>query len=466
MVWRKAYSLGLGCVSLIGVTLFAFQNCAPEQYFKAQKIENTDSSSNNGGGGTPTPLQPANNRYFITAGELKTTAAGTAAGMAISGRMMMVRDSYTGSTESFVHALGLLPSVPATVHVHDSICNVAAGGGHYKLDYGIAAVLADNEIWPAVAASDVNGAGSGYARTNKHYARPEAQSMVIHDAAGARMACGLMHSTWSNITMGGKFNPLAAGVNALPNARGYATISRLGADNLTIVRASLNGLAPGVTYASHVHNLPCATTEGGGHYKQNADVVEVVASAAAEIWLPFTTTTAVGGTGGGHADVRVVVPHVARADAASIVVHDPTVPATRLLCVDLTLPVNFIGTEAGLNRYPQIAGSAKMERLASGETKVTVANMAGLTPNTKYMMHVHDRPCHVSAGGGHYKHDYSIAAAIETNEVWLTLNTDAVGGGSAVTLSKNILRPEAYSVVLHEPDAPTNTRLACADLYQ
>ncbi len=463
MVWRKAYSLGFVVLVVSGFTIFAFQNCAPEQYFKAQKTEDTSSSSN---GGTPPPLAPSGNRYFITVGELKTTDAGRAAGMAIAGRMMMVRDSFTGSTESFVHAIGLPASLPATIHVHDSPCNVAAGGGHYKLDYSIAAAEAANEIWPGISATDVNGIGSGYARTNKHYARPEAQSMVIHDPTNARMACGLMHSTWTNNTMGGRFSPLAAGITALPNARGVATISRLGGDNLTVVRASLNGLAPGVTYNAHVHNLPCANTEGGAHYKQNADVVETVATSNNEIWLPFTTSLAVGGTGGGHADVRVVVPHVARADAASIVIHDPTVATTRLLCVDLTLPINFIGTEAGLRKYPQISGGAKMERLATGETKVTISNMAGLTPNTRYMLHVHDRPCHVGGGGGHYKHDYSQAAAVESNEVWLTLNTDAVGGGSAVTLDKTILRPEAYSIVLHEPDAPVNTRLACADLYQ
>jgi len=462
--WKKSTRLTLAAVGMFAVTLFAFQNCAPEQYFRAVELE--DQSSTGGPGPGPSPA-PSGNRYFITVGELKGTDAARAAALTVSGRMMMVRDSLTGSTESFIHAIGLPAAQPGTVHVHDLPCSVNGGGGHYKLDYAEAGVVASNEIWPIIPVTDALGIGSGYARVNKHYARPEAQSMVVHDpiTPTTRLGCGLLHSTWGSSIVGGSFAPLAAGA-ALPNARGSAAIARLGTDGLTVVRASIAGLAPGTTYNAHVHNRPCAAPDfGGAHYLQNPDVIETVATANNEIWMQFNTTPAVNGTGGGYAITRVQVPHVARNDAVSIVIHDPVTPATRLFCVDLTQPVGFIRTEAGLTRYPTLNGAAKMERLATGETKITVSNVVGLTPNANYVLHVHDRPCHISGGGGHYKHDYGIADVIESNEVWVRLATDIQGSASGVTLSKHILRPEAYSVVLHDLDAG-GTRLACADLYQ
>lgn len=464
----KSQGLGLAVIALAGVTIFAFQNCAPEQYFRAVKLDHDETTN----GSSVTPPTPPTNRYYITAGEFKTTDVAKAGGMAIGGRMMMVRDTYSGTTESFVHAMGLPASTPATIHVHNLPCGVAGGGGHYQID-ATGAVDEVNEIWPRILATDVNGVGSGYAR-HKHYARPEAQSMVIHDAVNAtqRNACGLMHAPSSSSVLGGSFVKLTSGGGLVPNAAGNAAIARLGADNLTVVRLSLDGLLPATTYSAHVHALPCATSEGGGHYKQNNDITEVAATANNEIWVPFTTTAAINGSGGGHGETRVQVPHVARmADVAgsggavSIVIHDPTAASTaRLLCVDLSLPLSFVNTSEGNKRYPTLGGSAKMERLSSGETRVSVSGMKGLTPNATYKLHVHDRPCHVNGGGGHYKHDYSNPNAVEENEVWLTLKTDAAGGGSATFTSPHILRPEAYSIVIHDTDT-AGTRLSCSDLY-
>ncbi len=456
MVTRKALA-AFGAVGVF-VTLVAFQNCAPEQYFKAQKVEQEDNSSvGPSGGGLSVP---ASQRYHITVGDLKPTAAGTAAGVSIFGRAMMVRDLQSGATETFTHAMGLPVSTVANAHVHDLPCAANAGGGHYKFDYSNLATVESNEIWPSLAAG-ADGIGSGYKRVS-HLARPEAQSIVIHDAAGARHACGLLHSTWSSDVKGGLFNNLPAGATATPNLKGSASIVRAATDGLTIVRVAVNGLQPNTTYGSHVHALPCntpgtvgGTDFGGGHYKQNPAVTEVTATAAAEIWTSFTTNAT------GHGSVRTQVPHVARPDAASIVIHDPVTPTTRLACVDLTGPGGLLGTELGHTRYPNIFGSAKMERLASGETKVTIAAQ-GLTANTAYVAHVHDRPCHISAGGGHYKFDYNIAGTVEANEIFLRFNTDAAGAGSTVTTVKHIARPEAYSVVLHDGDTQ---RIACADLY-
>ncbi len=461
MVWNKAYGFSAAAIVVVALIMVGFQNCAPEQYFKAPKNEEDSSSSNGPGpGGAGGLVVPNSARYAITVGELKPTAAGLAAGQSIFGRAMMVRDLQSGATETFTHAMGLPVSAVAAAHVHDLPCGANAGGGHYKIDYGNLATVQSNEIWPSLAAGP-DGIGSGYARVS-HLARPEAQSIVIHDAAGARHACGLLHSTWSSDVKGGLFANLAAGATANPNFRGTASISRAAGSGLTIVRLSVNGLMPNTTYGSHVHALPCNTpgTVGGtdfagGHYKQNPAVTEVVATAAAEIWTSFTTNAT------GHGEVRTQVAHVARPDAQSIIIHDPVTPTTRLACVDLTQAGGFVGTETGIARYPNIFGSAKMERLGSGETRVNMS-VSGLTAATQYTAHVHDRPCHIAAGGGHYKFDYNIAAAIESNEIWVRVTTDAAGAGSGVTTVKHIARPEAYSVVIHDADT---TRLACVDLY-
>lgn len=455
MVSRKAAGFSAGAIVIVALILIGFQNCAPQQYFKAQKVDDTSSSSNSPSP-SPTPLSA---RYQITVGEIKTTDTGNAAGQAIFGRSMLVRDLQTGTTEAFTHAMGLPVSVPASTHIHDLPCAIG-GGGHYKFDYSIAAAQQSNEIWPVIAAG-ADGIGSGYTRVN-HLARPEAQAVVIHDAAGARHACGPLHATMTADIKGGLFNNLPAGATITPTLKGNAVISRVAGDNWTVVRLSVNGLLPNTTYGSHVHSLPCNTpgTVGGTdfagpHYKQNAAVTEVTASAANEIWTSLTTNAT------GHGEMRVAVNHVARPDAASIVIHDSVTPTTRLACVDLSTPGGLVSTETGISRFPSLLGTAKMERTAAGDTRVTVT-ASGLTANTMYTMHVHDRPCHVAVGGGHYKIDYNIAAAVESNEIWMRVQTDATGAGSAVTTVKHIARPEAYSVVLHDADTQ---RLACADLF-
>jgi hypothetical protein len=93
----------------------------------------------------------------------------------------------------------------------------------------------------------------------------------------------------------------------------------------TEVRVRLHGLNRSTTYPAHVHNLPCRLG-GGGHYKFNESVSGAVESN--EIWVPIQTQR----RGAGRGFARV--PHTARAEAASIVVHDPA-DGARLACIDL-----------------------------------------------------------------------------------------------------------------------------------
>jgi hypothetical protein len=70
--------------------------------------------------------------------------------------------------------------------VHNKACSDSNGGGHYQNVVG-GAVDSSNEIWPAFT-TNAAGIGNGWA-THAFYARPVAQSVVIHDTDGKRIAC-------------------------------------------------------------------------------------------------------------------------------------------------------------------------------------------------------------------------------------------------------------------------------------
>jgi hypothetical protein len=126
----------------------------------------------------------------VTRGEFRTYASGPALGYDISGHAQMERTA-AGTTLVQVHAAGLRPGISYGVHVHNLPCGTSNGGGHYQNIVG-GAVDNANEIWPAFTTNRA-GIGNGNA-THAFTARPEAQSIVIHDplAANARIACADM----------------------------------------------------------------------------------------------------------------------------------------------------------------------------------------------------------------------------------------------------------------------------------
>jgi hypothetical protein len=108
-----------------------------------------------------------------------------------------------------------------------------------------------------------------------------------------------------------------------------------------------------------------------------------------------------------------------------------------------------------------VTGRAQMERTGAGTTLVQV-HVTGLRPGVSYGVHVHNLPCGVSSGGGHYQHIVGGPVDAE-NEIWplFTSNDAGIGNGNASHVYS--ARPEAQSIVIHDPDAG-NARIACADL--
>lgn len=434
---------------ILGTSVMFFQNCAPGFSLEDSKQTGLGSTS-----ALPSPTgAAANSDLGIMVGLLKTTAAGVTGGLAVEGRMMMVRSPNAG-TQVYLQANGFPTTATFMSHVHDQPCAIG-GGGHYKVDSTNTAAVASNELWPNLTVNATDGTILGSISNDKHMARPEAQSVVFHSADSTRVACGSFYPQGGTTQKGGTFTALT-GAAGKPIA-GSAVLIRNGGAAQTIFKIAVTGLAPNTTHMAHVHSLPCGMTDGGAHYKRNAAVTEATASAANEIWATIVTSA----TGSGTARV-VIDDHVARADAASVVIHDPMTPATRMACADLNTDQSLQSTALGLERARNVTGVANLTRLPDGTTSAVIS-AKGLLPATAYTAHVHDHPCAIAGGGGHYKIDPTNMGTSEANEMWLKFTTDAAGAGLANASFKHLARPEAQSMVIHDP--ADSMRIACVDLY-
>ena len=119
----------------------------------------------------------------------------------------------------------------------------------------------------------------------------------------------------------GDFSAFAVGAG-LPIS-GSAVMVRT-ADGKTFVTVHVEGLGASTTYGSHVHQLPCGTSDADGHYKNDP---AGPATPPNEIWPGFTTNAA--GIGNGNATVA----WTAGAAAVSVVVHAPG--GAKIACADL-----------------------------------------------------------------------------------------------------------------------------------
>lgn len=128
------------------------------------------------------------------------------------------------------------------------------------------------------------------------------------------------------IVTSGKVVTTTAGINLGYKARGHARMERRlpGETGITTVTLQVEGLIPGLTYGTHVHNGTCASG-GGGHYQH---VVGGDVNNINEIWLNLTADKS------GKGVSKAEHAHLAREDARSIVIHESGLP-TRIVCIDL-----------------------------------------------------------------------------------------------------------------------------------
>ena len=121
----------------------------------------------------------------------------------------------------------------------------------------------------------------------------------------------------------GDISAFATGVGQ--SISGHAVMVRT-ADGMTIVSVHVEGLAPGTTYASHVHKQACADGDADGHYRFDP---AGAATPPNEIWPgPFTTNDA------GIGNANTIAAGTAGAAAMSVVVHAPG--GAKIACADLS----------------------------------------------------------------------------------------------------------------------------------
>lgn len=427
-------------------SVFFYQNCSQ---YKSNFHTNSGSDGVVAEDEDPTsfkiPTPPYGTATQIDTGDFITLAAGKTLNMNISGKATLIRTG-DGKTRVDVAALGLPVGSLVAAHVHILPCAQGAGT-HYKKDSSISGTVRSNEIWPMIF-TDATGYGYGSIETD-HVAGASAVSVVIHGGPeAAKVACAdLKPQQVTPNVESGTFAFVGTGASAIT---GRAILVRK-ANGQSEVRTAISGLTAATAYASHLHDLDCASA--GLHYKIDQTISTAVETN--EIWPLLMTNAAGQGIG------IKTVDHTVRTTPTSVVVHDP-VGGAKLACATLTSGGGaFMPTEVGLTRNRIVRGSGTIDRAVNGGTTFSV-NVTGLAPNTSYMSHVHNRPC-AMGGGLHYKVDESVTTAVALNEIWLTLNSDATGAAMASVTAPHIARPDAVAIVIHDPSDAA--KLACVDLY-
>lgn len=392
----------------------------------------------------------------LLSGAFVPLAAAADEGLADASGVAQLFRTPSGDTVVQIQVLGLAPNREYGAHLHALPCSINAGGGHYKLDPSVTDTRAENEVWPNLE-TDAKGTGHGRATAKGHVARGEAQAVVVHDMDGTKLLCANLNDGSENVLFAGTFSDFAAATDAEQDITGTldAELSSGGTD----FSLMLSGLDPEESYAAHVHALPCEVLSAGGHYKLDPTIEAT--EAENELWPPVDVETS------GGVVSSLDSPHQIRTDAQSVVVHKN---GDKVLCADLerTTPwpdietdgVAMLFDEALEEHWEELTAEATMTRYTSGYTRVAIA-VAGVPPHTDLGIHVHNRPCTVEEGGGHYKLDESVEEALEDNEIWLNLTVEDDGSASRSTTIKHLARPEAQSIVLHADDG---LRLACIDL--
>jgi hypothetical protein len=134
-----------------------------------------------------------------TVGRFTTLPAGEERNLEIDGVAVLRRTAH--GTSGTVVLRGLVPGLVYAAHLHNQPCGMGAGGTHYK-DVTSGPGTPPNELWfsssgdPfAGVAANRGGVGRGWGAVD-WVARPEAQSVVIHQvvpatgtSGGPKIAC-------------------------------------------------------------------------------------------------------------------------------------------------------------------------------------------------------------------------------------------------------------------------------------
>jgi PKD repeat protein len=130
----------------------------------------------------------------------------------------------------------------------------------------------------------------------------------------------------TQVTTTGSVLPFADAQDRDADLDGTAVLVRRRDETYTSLLVT--GARPGAAHPVHVHEKPCAVDRGGAHFR--FDTTRGFEEPN-EIWPAFTADAA-----GSSGLVEVTKPMRAGPLAVSVVVHDPTNPALRIGCADLS----------------------------------------------------------------------------------------------------------------------------------
>jgi hypothetical protein len=257
-------------------------------------------------------------------GAIVPFADATPADMTLAGTIAVTRTMSATSIK--LDVTGLDPAALGYgTHIHAEPCDVATGGGHYKIDPTVIDPLEANEIWPLLTPTAPGAASS--VTDVAHAIRSDAQSFVIHrtinEVNKPKVACANLERITPRVLLETSGTAIALS-DAAATINGAAVMKRrlTGVTDLAVV---VSGLEPEKKYMAHVHNQPCAFGEGGGHYKFDNTITEAVAEN--EIWFDLTADA------DGAAHDSIWVAKLTSAAAQSLVVHGDE--GVRLACFEL-----------------------------------------------------------------------------------------------------------------------------------
>lgn len=293
----------------------------------------------------------------------------------VGGRAQLVR-TLAGATRIDVALAGLPANQTLTAHVHVGPC-AYQGAGHYKIEPLVAETVEENELWLRVATSP-DGVGRASVEL-AHMARGEALSIVVHATDGTKLACADLADGVVEVDYRGDLAPLASAPDLDQTIGGSIVASRLG--DRTQLQLAMTSLDPASQYGAHVHAQPCDVGEGGGHYKLDPTVVDVIETN--ELWFAVPDHPA------GSATVPLTTPHALRADAQSVVVHRVIGDQRpKVACADITRVTPYPAIERtgravpmpdALARGRDVSGAALVERTPADVTVISMV-MGGLEP--------------------------------------------------------------------------------------
>jgi len=262
-------------------------------------------------------------------------AADAAAGdTKIGGRAELIRSGNSTSLE--IDLRNLNSTATYMGHVHALPCEANTAGGHY-FQNPTADPGDNNELWPRIVLSGTKlNRATDLRIWETHRARLDAQSVVIHRVVAPgnapKVACANLQVDTRSLALSAQGSATVKfATNRFPNVQMSGLVLRR-ARATSYVRVAVSGVDPGA-YTLHVHNLPCGVQNAGGHYKLNpslspTDPEEIRAN---ELWLDVNATGVAGAASGTDTVRTSITP---RADARSIVLHDP-IGGAKQACVDL-----------------------------------------------------------------------------------------------------------------------------------